>query len=295
MNSLRLAGEIEYLETGAGPTVVLAPGSCSTGAAWRPVIAHLLNVRAVTTSLSGYGGTAERHTANDRSIMPVAEALEDVIRRADAPVHLVGHSFGGLAAVAVALRDRVSILSLTVFEAPAPGALTKVADQPCLAAFHAMTDAYSAAHEAGDPEAIGAMIDFYGGTGSWAQMPEQVRAYAAATTSVNIIDWEGAYGFTLDDTLRHLSGIPVCVAVGERSHPAVVRANALIAERIKGARFVTVPGAAHFMTATHPQATARLIIEQVQSQSSQAKRGYPDIQEAVARTAWAAKRITSEQ
>jgi hypothetical protein len=33
------AGRIDYDETGAGPTILLVPGSCSTGAVWRPVIA----------------------------------------------------------------------------------------------------------------------------------------------------------------------------------------------------------------------------------------------------------------
>jgi hypothetical protein len=32
-------GRIDYDECGAGPTIVLVPGSCSTGAAWRPVMA----------------------------------------------------------------------------------------------------------------------------------------------------------------------------------------------------------------------------------------------------------------
>ena len=31
-------GPIDYDETGQGPTVVLVPGSCSTGAAWRPMM-----------------------------------------------------------------------------------------------------------------------------------------------------------------------------------------------------------------------------------------------------------------
>ena len=56
-------GNIDYEESGAGPTIVLVPGSCSTGAAWRPVIAAWENrFRCVTTSLPGYGGTAERRT-----------------------------------------------------------------------------------------------------------------------------------------------------------------------------------------------------------------------------------------
>ena len=57
-------GHIDYDECGDGPTIVLVPGSCSTGAAWRPVIAALGGrLRCVTTSLLGYGGTDERRTA----------------------------------------------------------------------------------------------------------------------------------------------------------------------------------------------------------------------------------------
>jgi hypothetical protein len=32
-------GRIDYDEIGSGPAVVLLPGSCCTGAAWRPVMA----------------------------------------------------------------------------------------------------------------------------------------------------------------------------------------------------------------------------------------------------------------
>src|ERR1700730_10519526 len=76
-------GLIDYDVCGAGPTIVLVPGSCSTGAAWRPVIAAWDNqFRCVTTSLLGYGGTVERRTARDPSISHEADALESVIRTA---------------------------------------------------------------------------------------------------------------------------------------------------------------------------------------------------------------------
>jgi len=49
-----LFGQIDYEETGLGPTLVLVPGSCSTGAAWRPVMTTWGGAfRCVTTSLLG--------------------------------------------------------------------------------------------------------------------------------------------------------------------------------------------------------------------------------------------------
>ena len=46
--------------------------------------------------------------------------LESVVRKAGGGVHLVGHSFGGLVALAVALRNRrCRLASLAIVEAPA--------------------------------------------------------------------------------------------------------------------------------------------------------------------------------
>src|ERR1700756_1802480 len=111
-------GRIDYAECGAGPTIVLVPGSCSTGAAWRPVIATWNGqFRCVTTSFLGYGGTVERRTVADADISHETEILESVVRKAGACVHLVGYSFGGLVALEVALRCRVPLASLVILEA----------------------------------------------------------------------------------------------------------------------------------------------------------------------------------
>src|SRR5687767_5582818 len=113
-------GATDYDEYGSGPTIVLVPGSCSTGAAWRPVIAASNGQFChVTTSLLGYGGTAERRSASDVSIAHEADVVEAVIARAGGRVHLVGHSFGGLVSLAVALRAQVPLASLVIVEAPA--------------------------------------------------------------------------------------------------------------------------------------------------------------------------------
>jgi pimeloyl-ACP methyl ester carboxylesterase len=169
-------GFIDYEECGDGPTVVLVPGSCSTGAAWRLVMAAWNNrFRCVTTSLLGYGGTAERRTPCDPCIWHEVEVLEAVIRKAGGPVHLVGHSFSGLVAVALALRNRVPLASLTVTEAPAAELLRDHGEWHHYRAFRQLTDRYFSEFANGKAETIATMIDFYGGAGTFASWPSRVR------------------------------------------------------------------------------------------------------------------------
>jgi pimeloyl-ACP methyl ester carboxylesterase len=255
-------GCIDYDEAGAGPTVVLVPGSCSTGAAWRPVMAQWKDkYRVVTTSLLGYGGTQERRSVADTDMAHEAEALEAVIRRAGCAVHLVGHSFGGLTALAVAMRDRVPLLSLTIAEAPAPEILRHMGEQRLYQAFRTMSDAYSSAYQAGDSAAIERMIDFYGGVGTFAGWPPRVRDYASQTTPANLLDWATAYGFELTPELLAPLRIPTLVLWGEASQPAVIRANRLLGHYIPNAATAAISGAAHFMIATHAGEVAGMIAQ----------------------------------
>jgi pimeloyl-ACP methyl ester carboxylesterase len=260
-------GAIDYDESGAGPTVVLVPGSCATGAARRPIKAQWNGrFRCVTTSLPGYGGTAERRSAADPSIAHLAEAIEAVIRRSgEGPVHLVGHSFGGLVAVSVALRRQTPLASLTVIEAPAMELLRERAeDAEHLGAFRAMNKTYFAAFERGEKEAIAAMIDFYGGAGTYASWPARVRAYAAETAAVNILDWQSAYAFPLTADALAAIDIPTLVLWGGSSHPAARQANARLAQSVRGAAAVAIDGAAHFMITTHARDVARLVAGHIQ-------------------------------
>lgn len=257
-------GSIDYEVCGDGPTVVLVPGSCSTGVAWRPVIAAWNGrFRCVTTSLLGYGGTAERRSARDPSIAHEAEIVEAVARRAGGPVHLVGHSFGGLVALAVGLRNRVPVASLAIVEAPAMELLRHCGEDRHYQTFREMTGAYFAAFGADETEAIATMIDFYGGSGTYAGWPERVRTYAAETTAVNILDWASAYAFPLTMASLAAIAVPTLVLWGGASHPAMQRANALLGGSVAGAISATIVGAAHFMISTHAGEVARHVADHV--------------------------------
>ena len=257
-------GSVEYDEWGSGPAVVLVPGSCSTGAAWRSVIAHLEGrFRCITTSLLGYGDTDERRSASDVSMSHECRALERVIARAGGRVHLVGHSLGGLVSLAVALRSQAALASLTIFEAPAVGFLRGRGDEKHYDAFRSLTDGYFAAYRAGNREAISAMIDFYGGMGTFASWPSRVRSYAMEKTPVNMLDWATAYDFAPSTSSLSALDMPTHACVGASSHPAAQRANEVINQHVPGSTLSRIEGASHFMIATHPEHVARIIADQV--------------------------------
>jgi Predicted hydrolases or acyltransferases (alpha/beta hydrolase superfamily) len=271
-------GRIDYDESGHGPTVVLVPGSCSTGAAWRPVIAAWDGAfRTVTTSLSGYGGTAERRSAWDCSVDHEADIVDAVVRKAGGPVHLVGHSFGAVASLALALRGHTALASLTLMEPPAPELLRAVGEQEHYQAFRRMTDAYVADFAGGNRAAIASMIDFYGGAGTYDSWPAKVRSYAEQTTPVNILDWASAYGFALNPATLAAIDLPTLVICGGKSHRAMQRLCAALAWSLKGT-FETLRPAAHFMIATHAGDVARRITEHVRWAEVSDRRGicYPE-------------------
>lgn len=137
--------------------------------------------------------------------------------------------------------------------------LRATGEDAAYADFRAMTATYFARHRAGEADAIATMIDFYGGAGTFASWPAKVRDYANATTPVNILDWATAFRFALTPAMLATLRVPTLVLYGGDSHPAARRANALVAQHTPGATTLAIPGAAHFMIATHADAVAAAI------------------------------------
>jgi pimeloyl-ACP methyl ester carboxylesterase len=110
--------QIDYRDAGEGPAILFVPGSFSTPAAWRAMQKHLpAGYRFVSTSLCGYGDTEDTRTLDDLDMHHQTRVVEALAEKIDAPVHLVGHSFGGTIALASALTGNVDVLSLATFEA----------------------------------------------------------------------------------------------------------------------------------------------------------------------------------
>jgi pimeloyl-ACP methyl ester carboxylesterase len=257
-------GKIDYHEQGSGPTIMFVPGSWGTRSAWRGVIAALPGrFRIVTTSLLGYGYTAERRAGTHVRIECEAEILETVMLRARAPLHVVGHSYAGQVCLAVAIRKIAQLTSLTVIEPTVFPLLRQTGDLALYEEVATMHAAYVRAFDAGDKEAARHVIDFVGGKGTFDTLPDRMREYVVATTTTNILDWQCGLGF--DAPLSAYAGItaPTLILCGESGHPSIVRAAEILLGAMPRAALKAIPGASHFMMATHPADIAAFVREHV--------------------------------
>ena len=251
-------GSIDYCEEGSGPTIVFVPGSWATGSGWRGVIAALGgHFRTVTTSLPGYGGTRECRTPTNTSIDRPAGIVEAVIRRVGGPVHLVGHSYGALACLDIALCGLVPLMSLTLIEPVSFGLLRQAGELALHEQFITMRDDYLLAFENGDKEAARRVVDYLGGEGSFDALPSRMREYIVQATPTHVLDIRSGF----DPLLSALANIllPSIVIRGERSAQCVWRNADILSGALANASLHTISKAGHFMTATHAAELAALV------------------------------------
>lgn len=251
---------IECVDSGQGPVLLFLPGSYSTPAAWRPV-QRLLgpNWRLLTTSLCGYGQTAETRTAEDCGMHHELRLVQALARRAGAPVHLVGHSFGATVALAAALAGTIKVASLSLFEANPLDILLGYGGRALYEQALGMSQDFAQAVTAGEPDAPSRVIDFWGGPGVFAAMPEAVKAYCRATAPANVLDWRTDFGFSVSAADCARLKIPVLLVRGGDANPAMVGITEALGACLPEVSRAQVAGAGHFLITSHAQACADLL------------------------------------
>jgi pimeloyl-ACP methyl ester carboxylesterase len=250
---------IDFQESGSGPPVLFVPGSFATPAAWRAMLKLLPGFRLAATSILGYGGTAETRRLGDLDMAHEVRVVEAAAERIGQPVHLVGHSFGGTIALAAALAARIEVRSIATFEA---NPLLLIAAQGRADLFEqarAMAAGFEAAHHAGERDAAGRVIDYWGGSGAFAALPQPVQDYCRRTAYANVLDWRTAFAFGATPADYARIAVPVLLVRGGKAVPAMVEITEALTRTIPRAERAVVEGAGHFLISTHPTECAALL------------------------------------
>lgn len=262
-------GTVEYQENGHGQAIVFVPGSFSAGSSWRNISTPLSErYRTITTSLSGYGKTQERRRPGGLHIDDEMDLLDAVLKKADAPVHLVAHSFGAWVALALATRRNPKLLSMTLLEPTVFNLLDFGGESILSGQVHAMTERYVTEWQGGNQQAVRHVIDFYGGTGTFDSYPSEVQQRLMGQTSTNILDWKTGYADAIQPEDLAAVKVPTLVVCGSLSHSAMQRCNQLLVDYLPQAQIMTLDGANHFMIGTHAPDLTRAMEQHIRAAGS---------------------------
>ncbi|RME15922.1 MAG: alpha/beta hydrolase [Alphaproteobacteria bacterium] len=221
--------------------------------AWSRVQAELLGKLAMTAfDRPGHGQSAG--WAGEGG----AVALLDLTARiaaelAGKPTDIVGHSFGAIVGLRLAMTRPDLVRSLTLIEPPLVAALRETPAHAAHAAFRAD---FEAALAEGDRMRAAAMFnDAMNPETPWSGLPEAAREGMARRIDLiaveNPVTMDDAAGLLAPGRLEAIKA-PVLLMQGTLSPPVLTETMQALALRLPKARRVLVGGAGHMAPLTHP-------------------------------------------
>ena len=253
--------KLNWREEGSGPAMLLVHGSPADGRAWNRVVPFLKDrFRLVMPDLPGYGASDPVPDAPRGRAALMGSAIACLIESlagSGGPVVVAGHSFGGLIALEATLQAKPGAVSrLTMFEPMFMRGLSLV-DDPVLAPVRAFFDAYVDRVDAGEPDSVGLMIDYWFGKGAFTRLPDPVRGYLNLNAPRNVLDVRSSFAAHMTADQLGTLKMPVLMVWGDRSPEVIPAMGRALQKLVPGARVEAIAGGNHGMLDFHPEAVAR--------------------------------------
>jgi pimeloyl-ACP methyl ester carboxylesterase len=246
-------------------SVLLLHAGASSGAQWTGYARTLgPDVRTLAPDLHGHG---ESPLPADITAQNAIDRMVDdlVAVPGEQPFHLVGHSFGGLLALALALRVPARVRTLTVvepacFDALRVGGTQALHDQSCEEVEH-----LTALMTRGEHEQAMQVVVARWGMGRWDLFTPQQRAqFVALAPALLGIGLLAAWRWRCEPAeLARLAGVPTLLVHGEQSPDVAFHVSETLRAAIPGARRVCVEGAGHMLPVTHRASLRKLLQRQL--------------------------------
>lgn len=253
----RLAA-VSLCPAGARGTALLVPGFTGSKEDFFPVLDAIAagGWHAIALDQRGQHESPGPDDVAAYTVDALAADLRAVVSRLEGPVHLVGHSFGGLVCRAAVLAEPRAVSSLALM-ASGPAALTG----PRVEAMEHVRPLV----EAGDLVAVADLMDAATALDPLREeLPPEVRDFLRrrflASSATGLLGMGDALTGE-PDRVEELAAVdlPVLVLYGEHDDAWPPAVQDAMAERL-GAGVVVVPGARHSPAAEQPAATVAALL-----------------------------------
>lgn len=233
------------------------------GGAWAGFAKHTgEQLTLIAPDMASHGASADwdMHSNYADTVLAGSLAAMD-----DAPMDIVGHSFGGATALRIAVMYPERVRSLTVIE-PVLFCAGAARDPAAIEAYDKVAQPFHEAAEAGDWETAAREFNSQWSDVAppWNKVPERTRA--AMVRAVPVV--QDTRAFLYEDTAGLLQPggldamqVPTVIMRGELAHPAVIATNDALAQIMPNAVQSVITGAGHMAPISHPKLVAEVVLD----------------------------------
>ncbi len=263
---------LHYVEMGKGEPIVFVHGSLSEGGFWNPQMGPFAEKYRVVAYSRRYNPPNENEPVVGYSAVTDADDLAHLIEKLRlGKVHVIGHSYGALTALFLAVRHPELVRSLVIAEAPAvsllaylPGDESEVGKQTLADIRERMVKPMKAAFSRGDRNGgVAAFIDYVSNDPKgWEKWPESARQEAlkgAHEWDVMLTKGELFPELRPEDVKKIAA--PTLLLSGDKTFEFLKLIDEELGRLIPKSRRVVLPGATHHLFYEQPE-KCRSVIEE---------------------------------
>ncbi len=266
VNGLRIA----YADTGGtGVPLVLVHGSWGSHHNWDPVVQGLAGqFRVVAYDRRGHSDS-ERPPGQGHFSEDVADLAALIEQSGLAPAWVAGNSSGAVITLQLAAARPDILRGIVVHEPPLLGLLDEGDPEAITAASVETGPLAEVGRRIAAGDNAGAAEQFVDevalGPGSWAQLPEDMRAMMTSNAPTYLDELNDTEWRIVDETRLARYNGPVLITSGDQSPPIYQPVENRLVQLLPHAVRSTYKGAGHIPHVTHPEEYVAQVVAFVQS------------------------------
>ena len=238
---------------GEGAPVILLHAGAGSSIQWmgfRSLLGE--HYRTVAPDLPSHGKTPEPPGVSaDNVVALLADGVAALAEEEGGEAHLIGHSFGAVVALAVAMKRPELVASLTLVEPVCFDALRLAGRLDLYAVARDEAVALAALTAVGESEHAIRLLLRQWGFGFWDNLSEkQQRALVRSAPAIIGYGLLGAVRWPVPREALRAVRVPTLVVYGDAGPEACGPIAKLLAREIPGAREECIPGAGHMLPLT---------------------------------------------